>query len=110
VRNAHRRLQLFDRLGVDAERIHLVVNKYEKRKAHLSLADIRRNLGTAVAATVAFDPRTVEQAVNDGRLVREVNKRSPAALDYSNLVGLLTEGEVSSLAPTKAGLMSWLLN
>ena len=110
VKNAHRRMQLFDRLGVERERIYLVVNQYDKRKAHLSLTDIQGNLGVPVSGTVSDDPRTVDQAVNDGRLVRDVNKRSPAALDYSNLVGLLTEGEVSAPEPAKAGLMGWLLN
>ncbi len=110
VKNAHRRMQLFDRLGVERERLYLVVNHYDKRKAHLSLTDIQGNLGVPVSGVVTSDPRTVDQAVNDGRLVRDVNKRSPAALDYSNLVGLLTEGEVSAPEPTKAGLMGWLLN
>lgn len=110
VKNAFRRLQLFDRLGVERDRINLIVNRYDKRRAHLSLTDIQGNLGLPVSGTVTADPRTVDQAVNDGRLVRDVNKRSPAALDYSSLVGLLTEGEVSAAASNKAGLMGWLLN
>ncbi len=110
VKNAHRRLQLFDRLGVERDRVHLVVNKLDRKRSHLSMSDIQANLGLAVSATISSDTKTVDQAVNDGRLVRDVNKRSPAALDYSNLVGLLTEGEVTPTEQTARTLMGWLLN
>ncbi|MCB9743158.1 MAG: AAA family ATPase [Alphaproteobacteria bacterium] len=92
VKNAWRRLQLFERLGIETERIRLIVNKLDKR-SQLGVKDIERHLNIRVAATVSADERTLSEAVNVGRLVREVNKRSPAAEDYSTMVSLITEGD-----------------
>ncbi|MCB9744417.1 MAG: AAA family ATPase [Alphaproteobacteria bacterium] len=92
VKNAWRRLQLFERLGIETERIRLIVNKLDKR-SQLGIKDIERHLGIRVAATVSADERTLSEAVNVGKLVRDVNRRSPAAEDYSNMVSLITEGD-----------------
>ncbi|MCA8974096.1 MAG: AAA family ATPase, partial [Planctomycetes bacterium] len=73
VRDAFRRLRLIQAMDVPKERIRLVVNRQHKN-AFVSLADIKQNLGLPVVATVADDARTVEQAVNEGKLIREVNR------------------------------------
>jgi pilus assembly protein CpaE len=113
VKNAWRRLQLFDRIGVERSRVRLIVNRYEKR-SQLTLADIEANLGLRVAASVENDWKTLSQAVNEGRLVRDVNKKSPAARDISNMVTLITEGdefvEPTSPEEKKGGALSWLFN
>jgi pilus assembly protein CpaE len=113
VKNAWRRLQLFDRIGVERTRVRLVVNRYEKR-AQLTLSDIESNLGLGVAASIENDWKTLSQAVNEGRLVRDVNKKSVAARDISNMVTLITDGDEfvrpSSPEGKKAGALSWLFN
>ena len=113
VKNAWRRLQLFDRIGVERSRVRLIVNRYEKR-SQLTLDDIEANLGLRVAASVENDWKTLSQAVNEGRLVRDVNKKSPAARDISNMVTLITEGdefvEPTSPEEKKGGALSWLFN
>lgn len=90
VRDAFRRVKTLQVLGIDKERIKLVVNRWHKG-AYVSLNDIRQNLKLPIAATVADDARHIEQAVNEGKLVREVNKKSDAARDISHLVAVLTE-------------------
>ncbi len=113
VKNAWRRLQLFDRIGIERSRVRLIVNRYEKR-SQLTLSDIEANLGLRVAASIENDWKTLSQAVNEGRLVRDVNKKSPAARDISNMVTLITEGdefvEPSTPEEKKGGALSWLFN
>ena len=91
VRDAFRRTKVLDQLGVEKDRIRLVVNRNTPRP-FVSLSDIAGNLGLKVAGTVADDPKTVETAVNEGKLAREVNRRSEVVRDISSLVGVLTEG------------------
>ncbi|MEQ1564973.1 MAG: AAA family ATPase [Myxococcota bacterium] len=90
VRDAFRRLRALAVLGIEKDRVKLVVNRWHKA-AYVSRKDIAQNLGIPVAATVSDDPRNVEQAVNEGKLIREVNRRCDAARDIANLVAVLTE-------------------
>ena len=57
-------------------------------------------------------PRTVDQAINEGKLVREVNRRAEVAQDISRLVALLTEDEAASepQETAKGGFLSGLFN
>ncbi len=90
VKNAWRRLQLMLRLGIEKDQIRLVVNQWDKN-AELTRADIENNLGLPVAATIAADFPTCQRAVNLGRLLRDVDKRSPTLRDISAAVALITE-------------------
>jgi Flp pilus assembly CpaE family ATPase len=85
----------------------LVVNRWD-RNPPLGEADIESNLGIPVAATIANDPARCQHAVNVGALLRDIDKRSPAARDISNLVSLITDGvDRVDPAPTQRPL-SWL--
>jgi pilus assembly protein CpaE len=90
VRNAWRRVCLMERIGVERERIRLVVNRWT-RAAPISLGEIRENLGMEIACTISNDSKTAIQATNDGRLLRDVNPRSRAARDIARMVDLATE-------------------
>lgn len=90
VKNAWRRLQLMDRLGIERDAIRLIVNKWEKT-SELSRQDIETNLGIPVATTIDYDPTNCHKAVNAGRLLRDIDKRSPTARDISDAVSLITE-------------------
>ena len=107
VKNAWRRLHLLERQGVDLHRVRLVVNRWDKNPP-LSETDIESNLGIPVAATIANDPSRCQHAVNVGSLLRDVDKRSNAARDISNLVSLLLDGvDRVDAAPAQRPL-SWL--
>jgi pilus assembly protein CpaE len=107
VKNAWRRLHLLDRQGVDLSRVRLIVNRLDKNPP-LSEADIESNLGIPIAATIANDPARCQHAVNIGALLRDVDKRSPAARDISNLVALITDG-VDKVSPAEPNTpLSWL--
>ena len=90
IRDCFRRLRTLKTLGVENDRIKLVVNRWHSA-AYVRLGDIKSNLSLPVAATIAEDPRHVEQAINEGKLVREINKKSEAARDIAHLVAVLTE-------------------
>lgn len=90
VRDAFRRLTLLERLGIEKERIRLVVNR-NRRNSFVSLDDIQSNLQIGVSATITDDPKTVETAINEGKLLREVNRRAEVTKDISSMVALVTE-------------------
>lgn len=92
VRDAFRRVRLMGALGIEKDRIRLVVNRFHKA-AYVTLPDIESNLGLNVAATVADDPRVVGEAFNEGKLVRDVNRKSDVARDISSLVAIVTDEE-----------------
>lgn len=90
VKNAWRRLQLMDRLGIGRDAIRLIVNKWD-RTSELSQKDIETNLGIPVAATVIYEPDNCRKAINAGRLLRDIDKKSLARQDISDAVTLITE-------------------
>jgi Flp pilus assembly CpaE family ATPase len=93
IKNTFRRLQLLDKLGVDKSRVALVLNRVEKKAPLLTLQDIEQNLGRKISAQISED-RVAQRAVNEGKLVREVDKRSQVARDIEAFTGLVTSGEV----------------
>jgi len=90
VKNAWRRLQLMDRLTIERSSVRLIVNQWGKT-AELTLKDIESNLGIQVAATISADPATCNKAVNVGKLLRDVDRRSPTVRDISAAIPLVTE-------------------
>lgn len=91
VRDGYRRLKLFEANGLERDRIRLVLNRQHKQ-AYVRIEDIETNLGMRVVATIADDSKNVDQAINEGKLARAVNKKSDAARDIAALVAVLTEG------------------
>lgn len=91
VKNAWRRLQLMERVGIEKDAIRLVVNRWT-RDSELSIKDIETHLDIPVAATIAHDPASCDKAVDMGRLLRDVNRRSPALRDIGAAVDLITTG------------------
>lgn len=105
IKNTWRRLQLLERLGIEQSRIHVVLNRWDKKDAPFTLADVEQNLSHKVDATVAFD-RCASRSVNEGKLVRDIDKKCPAARDLEALVGLITDGEVV-MERRAVGPMGW---
>lgn len=108
VKNAWRRLQLMDRLGIGRDAVRLIVNKWD-RTSELSQKDIETNLGIQVAATVTYEPDNCRKAINAGRLLRDIDKRSPALQDISDAVTLITEHATRvEKKPQSSGFLSRL--
>jgi pilus assembly protein CpaE len=65
VRNAGRTLDSLDRIGVSADRIRLVVNRFGQSK-ELPLASAEQALGMKVHHSIPDDPKTILRANNSG--------------------------------------------
>jgi pilus assembly protein CpaE len=90
VKNAWRRLQLMDRLGIERDHIRLIVNK-SGRGGELGVRDIEQNLGIQVAASIADDHEACNRAVDMGALLRDVERTSQTARDIGATIELITE-------------------
>jgi pilus assembly protein CpaE len=104
VKNTWRRLQFIERLGLEKERIRLVVTRWDKKAGGLSLDDIQQNLGRKVDLTIAEEKQAVK-AVNEGRLLRDIDRKCAGARDIEAMVGLIT-GEEVTVEPKNQSLMS----
>ncbi len=110
VKNAYRRLQLLDRLGIDRKAVRLVINRGDSRYA-LKSRDIEANLSVKIAATIAWDEKVMIQAVNEGRLAREINQKAAVAKNFGDLVNLVTgDAEVAQGRSGKGGPLNWLFS
>lgn len=93
LRQAKRRLQLFDSIGVPADRIRIVVNRVEKRlfKA-IGVDEVRLTLGRDVDATLTAEPAMLSSAQDQGLLASEVSRKSRFASDVAGLAQHLLAG------------------
>jgi pilus assembly protein CpaE len=106
LRNAWRRLRLFDRLGVERDRVRLVLNRWS-RGSPVPRKDIEHNLGMPVFAALSDDPKLLYSAVNYGRLLGEAGKRATLTREVADLAHrLFAEGTPEDVAP-KRSLFGW---
>lgn len=106
IKNTWRRLQLIESMGIEKERVHVVLNRYDKRNSSLSMSVIEDNLRRKVDVVVSED-RLASKAVNDGKLLRELDKRAVITRDVEAVVGLVTDGEVAE-EKKPSSVMGWL--
>ncbi len=106
LKNATRRMQLVQRLGIEKSRVYVVLNKWDPKLSTFSLADIESSLGRKIDAVIRSD-RSAVRAVNDGRLLREIDPRGAAAKDLEAMVGIVTDGEVLQ-ERSAAGPLGWV--
>jgi pilus assembly protein CpaE len=88
LRDAWRRLRLFDRLGVERDRIRLVVNRWS-RSAPVTRRDIESNLGMPIFASLSDDPKVLYNSVNYGRTFADVNTRAAITKEIKQLAAHL---------------------
>ena len=73
LRNAHKLLEVFKSLGYPADKIELIINRFEKG-SEISFDDIHRTLGTSKLRTVANLYKEVNTSINQGNALAEVNR------------------------------------
>ena len=71
LRNANKLLAVFKSLGYPADKIELIVNRFEKG-AEIGLDDIQRTLGTAKLRTVPNSYKEVNASINHGDALAEM--------------------------------------
>ncbi len=107
VRNTWRRLQLLERAEVDLGRVHVVLNAWDPKVGGVGPADIALHLKRPVEAVIPYD-RAVLRSVNEGKLLRTLDPRSPAAQAIAASVSVVTGAEVPA-APVASGRpLAWL--
>lgn len=106
IKNTWRRLRLLERLGIEKSRVHLVLNRYDRKTAPIPLQDIETNLARKVDAVIS-DDRAALRAVNEGKILRDVDRKSAVARDVEALLGLVTDGEVV-VEKKSSGPLGWL--
>lgn len=90
VRDAYRTLRSLLQHNVDRGHIHIVINKMPKQP-YLTAEKIEANVGARVVGIIPDDSRRVDQAVNEGKLIRELHPRAEIVVEIGRLVGLLSD-------------------
>lgn len=111
VRDTHRTFKSLLTRGIDRQQVHVVINRMPK-KPFLTAETIESNLGLKVVGILPDDPQRVEQAVNEGKLLRELFPRSEIVVELGRLVGILSdeadlsEVDASAASQQKGGILS----
>lgn len=88
VRNAQRKAEYLRQLGLDASRLALVVNRFQ-RSSSITRQVIEETVKVPVIATVGNDFQSLTRAVNQGVLVWDESRRSTVGRDVDALAQLL---------------------
>jgi pilus assembly protein CpaE len=90
LRQAKRRLDLFDSVGIDSRIVSIVVNRIERRLfGTIGLADVEQALGHKVVSGMPAESQNIGIAQDQGQLVGEVRAKSAYAADVNKLAGVL---------------------
>jgi pilus assembly protein CpaE len=84
IQGIHRFLDLWDKLGMDRERLMLIVNKYNKNYA-ITSDRISESLKMPVSMVISRDDDSMLQSVNLGIPLMEYNKKSPLVPEFTSL-------------------------
>lgn len=88
-RNAERFVGAMRRMGVEADSIKVVVNRFERRGSELSTEDVETALGLRIAWTIPNDFKTTLAAINYGEPVVLRAPRTEVSGSLAGLVRLL---------------------
>lgn len=92
LRQARRRLTLFEETGIDPSRIRIVANRVERRLFRtISVRDAAETLHYPVMATINNDYPVVQSAHDQGVLVSSVARRNRVAVDLAALAAGVAE-------------------
>ena len=86
LRQAKRRLQLFDSVGIDPAKVVLLVNRVERRMfKSVDLTDVEATLAREVLGTLALEDPQLSSAQAQGLLISAVNRKSKFHADLNNV-------------------------
>ena len=90
LRNCQRCLELFEKLGLEKDKIQILINRYMK-KEELDADDVEEVLGKKLYWKIPNNYFTMMSAINKGIPVSEVNADSNVALSYKNLALMVSD-------------------
>lgn len=86
LRQAKRRLELFDSIGIDKSRVSIIVNRVEKRLFRsINLDDVAQTLDHPVLGSLSLDAPLVSTAQNQGVLVGQLQRKSRFVSDIAEI-------------------------
>lgn len=88
-RNAERYIATLRRMGVDTEKVKIIVNRFERRGTDIKTEDLEKTLGLRVAWTIPNDYRNALAAINFGQPVVVRSPRAEMSGSISGLTQLL---------------------
>lgn len=104
LRNVKNLLDALKRLRPNDKAPHLILNQAGMpKRPEISPSDFFEPLDMQPAAIIPFDIQLFGNAANSGRMIAEIDAKSPTAETFSQLAHLIT-GRVSIKKPKKAGL------
>lgn len=92
LKSARRWVELLGQLGVGADKVQLLVNRYESGR-RVDLQAIEEHVGIPAQHHVANDYRAISHAVEIGRLLSEVAPRSRVVTDLQKVALALVGGK-----------------
>jgi pilus assembly protein CpaE len=113
IRATRRALDVFERLHytVVPERVKLIVNRYSRSRALISLDQLSEALQNRAYATIENDYQRIFTSVNSGRPLTLDDPDSPAARDIVSLAGKLVNREAPEApVPQRRGLFGRMAN
>jgi Flp pilus assembly protein, ATPase CpaE len=106
IRDAKRLLHALQALGYGKDKIHLLVNRYEKG-GDIQLEDVERTLGMKVFRTIPNSFATVSASVNQGIPIMKIAQRDPVTKCLQEIA--YNHGRIP-LGPSNDGWLSHLLH
>jgi pilus assembly protein CpaE len=89
IRNAKKMLAIFKSLGYTADKIELIVNRYEKN-GEIGIADIERSLGKFTVHTVANAYKRVTASINHGEPLMNSDRSNPVSRNLAEFASALS--------------------
>lgn len=90
IRSAQRALSVFDRLDYPREKVHLVVNRWDRKSLNLDWRQIERFLGQGAAGFIPDDSRAVVNSINLGQPLLAEHPSAPISAEIRRLACRLT--------------------
>ncbi len=102
LRNCQRCLELFDKLGLEDERIQILINRYMEND-EINADAVEEVLGKNIYWKIPNNYFTMMSAINKGVPVSAVNPDSNVALSYKNLALLVSDSVFRQSAQKRYG-------
>ena len=104
LRNAKNMLDALKKLRPNDKPPHLILNQVGMpKRPEIAPADFCEPLGIEPVAIIPFDAQLFGTAANSGRMIAEMDRKSPTAETFSQIAHLVT-GRATVKKPKKAGL------
>ncbi|MGX5718594.1 AAA family ATPase [Shinella zoogloeoides] len=104
LRNVKNMLDALKKLRPNDKQPHLILNQVGlPKRPEIAPADFCEPLGIEPVAIIPFDAQLFGTAANSGRMIAEMDRKSPTAETFSQIAHLVT-GRATVKKPKKAGL------